>query len=227
MATSAEAVRRGLQLVIGAAVADATNLLRVEPSQAAVLATVPTLTSYYVSGSSALALDWYEDLREEVDPVRAFTPAQPAWQPERFGNALAWATNPLTLDEPAPAEAARRLSVVVDAEVQAGFTDAITDNTRRDPAAVGWKRIARSGACPFCRMLADRGAVYREATANFSAHTGGPKGGGPCHCTAAPVFEGGDVGPEASVEQYRASRRRTTEKDRERLRDYLKANYGA
>lgn len=229
MATPPEAVRRGLQVLIGAAVADATGLLGRgdgEDVRGDLLVTVPAVTAAYISGSSALALDWYEELREESRTTARFTPRLVEWdRAEKFGNAVAWATTPLVDEEPNRLEVTRRLSVVIDSEVQGGFTGTITDNTNRDPAAVGWKRIARPGACKLCTMLASRGAVYKESTARFAAHTGGPKGGGPCHCTAAPVFSGGDVGPEASVEQYRASRRRTTAADRERLRAYLNENF--
>ena len=62
-------------------------------------------------------------------------------------------------------------------------------------------------------MLAGRGAVYKADTARFASHTN-------CHCTAAPVFNGQD-GEEASALQYVASKRRQTERDRERVRTYL------
>ena len=63
-------------------------------------------------------------------------------------------------------------------------------------------------------MLASRGAVYKEETAHFASHTH-------CHCTASPVFRGGDAGPEANVVQYVASKRRPTARDRARVREYL------
>lgn len=224
MALAPEDTRRALQAVRDAAVTDATNVARrnAQPShlRSALLAVVPRLTGYYVDGSSALAVDWYVELREESRPRRRFAVAPADWRrEEKFGRAVAWATEPLTLEQPDVDEMVRRLAPVVDYEVQHGFTETITDNTARDPAAAGWKRQTRFDACPFCRMLADRGAVYRERSARFAAHTN-------CHCTAVPVFGEGDVGPEADVEQYRASRRRTTAADRARLREYLKANYG-
>ena len=68
-------------------------------------------------------------------------------------------------------------------------------------------------------MLSDRGAVYRDDTVRFAAHTH-------CHCTAAPVFKGGESGPEASVVQYVASKRRPSQRDRDKVRKYLAENYG-
>jgi hypothetical protein len=67
-------------------------------------------------------------------------------------------------------------------------------------------------------MLADRGAVYRDTSAHFSSHPH-------CHCTAAPEFKGGQIGPEADVVQYSASKRRATAKDRQRVREYLAKYY--
>ena len=68
-------------------------------------------------------------------------------------------------------------------------------------------------------MLASRGAVYHEESAHFASHTH-------CHCTAQPVFKGSRVGPEASVMQYVASKRRPTARDRARVRAYLAENFG-
>lgn len=80
---------------------------------------------------------------------------------------------------------------------------------------VGWKRIARDGACRFCLMLADRGAVYKEATASFGAHLH-------CECTAVRA-DGSE--PEASAFQYLGSKRNRTAKDRALLNGYLDAFY--
>jgi hypothetical protein len=114
-----------------------------------------------------------------------------------------------------------RLTPIVQRDVAAGFWDTMTENVKEDPEAVGWQRVARDGACPFCRMLADKGAVYRkESTATFAAHTS-------CHCVAAPKFAGGELGPEADAMQYVASSKRRTPQQRAALREYLKKHYGA
>jgi hypothetical protein len=46
---------------------------------------------------------------------------------------------------------------------------------------VGWQRVASDNACAFCEMLAARGAVYSEESADFEAHDG-------CTCTVEPVW---------------------------------------
>jgi len=178
----------------------------------------PTLISAYTDGSSALAADWYDDLREEVSPPKLYV-AEPVVvdRGEKIGRMVAWASQPLFTPEPDVQNVALRLLPEVQKEIARPFRDTITTNQRRDPSAVGWRRISSGSGCKLCRMLADRGAVYKETTARFAAH-------GSCHCSAAPAFDG-DGGPEASVMQYVASQKRRSPADRARLREYLNANY--
>jgi hypothetical protein len=49
------------------------------------------------------------------------------------------------------------------------------------PQCEGWQRVT-SGGCSFCIMLAGRGSVYSEATADFQSHDH-------CMCSAEPVFD--------------------------------------
>ena len=62
--------------------------------------------------------------------------------------------------------------------------ETLVETMKADPAVGGWQRVTSGRACAFCRMLADRGAVYKEATADFASHDH-------CSCSAEPVF--GDV----------------------------------
>jgi hypothetical protein len=50
-----------------------------------------------------------------------------------------------------------------------------------DPRARGYQRVLGGGGCDFCQMLAGRGAVYGEQSADFEAHDH-------CGCTAEPVY---------------------------------------
>ena len=223
MATSPDAIRRGLVSVAGYALAEVLPFLRAdrpEASRSALLEAAPEITGAYVLGSSALAADWYEELREEARPRTRHLTVVPEWRrAEKYGRAVAWATDPLLADVVDLAEARSRLELVTEYEIFEGFTSTTDANVREDAAATGWSRRARAGACRFCLMLADRGAVYRkESTGRFAAHTS-------CRCTVVPVFRGGEEGPEASVIQYVASKRRTTAKDRARVRAYLNEHY--
>jgi predicted transcriptional regulator len=221
--------RRALRLVTGAAASSAVLLLGESsglPStrRADLLDAVPALVSYYADGSSALAADFYEFQREQAPVSRSFT-AEPIVNDRsaKLRAAVTWATAPLFLEDEQGAR--DRLSEVVSFEVGRPFPDTIIGNGRRDPENVGWMRIARPGACKFCTMLTERGAVYRKETANFAAHGKNANGsGGDCRCTAAPVFDG-QVGEEASVIQYVANNRPSSARERARVRKYLTENY--
>lgn len=185
--------------------------------RAALLETVPEVIGYYTDGSAALAADFYDDTRAAAGARGAFT-ADLIINDRvvKIRRGIAWASEPLFEDLGVTVE--QRLAEVVQLEVARPYRDTILGNRQRDPAAVGWRRILHDG-CPFCRMLADRGAVYKESTARFAAHPN-------CNCGAQPVFEG-DPAPEASVMQYVASRRSKTPKQRAELREYLASVYGA
>lgn len=55
-----------------------------------------------------------------------------------------------------------------DRRMENVYRDVVEQAASGDPYAVGWQRIAYGGACAFCRMLAGRGAVYKNnASASF------------------------------------------------------------
>jgi len=207
-------VRRGLRLVAGAAavelraVADAAARTG-SPSEirAALFAATPLIVHEYTDGSAALALDWYEQLRD-LAKVRG---------------------RGLERDlEAALTESMTLIEAKVEQEVAQAFRDTVTSNVANDPAAVGWRRYARPEACKFCKMLADRGAVYTEATARFAAHgavMSGNRKGGNCMCIAGPEFASIATLNEATPMQYLASKRKRSEKERAQLRAYLNKNY--
>ena len=177
----------------------------------------PTVIFTYTDGSSALAADWYDDVREEASPPKLYL-AEPfvADRSQKVHNMVAWASQPL-FDGEGMDKVALRLLPEAQKEIARPFRDTITTNTHRDPASVGWRRIASGSGCKWCRALADKGAIFKESTARFAAHSH-------CHCSAAPVFDGED-GQEASVMQYVASQRVRTKAEKKALRDYLNENY--
>jgi hypothetical protein len=228
-----EQVRAGLTVVTAAAVADTRAVAAVGQTpgdiRAALFAAAPLIVGDYSDGSSALALDWYEELRDAANPRRSFTPRSLAVvREDELASSVAWATEALydlerdldRLTEELLREATERsltlLEPVIQKDVAAGFRDTVTGNVQVDPDAVGWQRFARPGACKFCVMLADKGAVYTEATADFAAHT-------TCHCVCGPSFD--LDAPQASVMQYVASSKNRTPAQRKALRDYLNQNY--
>ncbi len=180
------------------------------------LDTVPDVAAYYSEGSAALAADFYDDARSGAKAIGKFrAEAVVLDRTVNIRRGVAWASEPLsTMDDEA---AALRFAEIIQAEVTRPYRDTITTNRLRDPAAAGWKRVTSAGTkCGFCRMLAARGAVYKETTAYFAAHPN-------CRCTVAPVFGVGDVGPEADVIQYMASKRhhKLSPKEKQRLKDAI------
>jgi hypothetical protein len=227
---SARESRAVLQLLTADALGNTKELVRrlrgtPEQQRLILLDTVPGLIGYYSQGSAALAADFYEEERELAGVAQRFTPELViADRVVKQRRAVAWASDPLFTegDELAAAGSAlttaKRLAEVVQLEVARPYRDTILGNRRADPQAIGWRRVT-NGGCRFCQMLAARGAIYREATTRFASHPN-------CNCTAQPVFVGGDVGEEADVLQYVASRRSRTPEQRADLRSYLDAVYG-
>lgn len=244
-ATTPEQVRSGLTLVTAAAVADTRTVAASAETpneiRAALFAAVPLIVDNYVSGSAALALDWYEELRDAAKPKHRFTPRLvPAPDGEALATVVAVATEPLyrlEQDHAALTEAFLReateqsvqaMTSGVTQEIAGAFRDTITQNVAEDPDSPGWKRFARPEACRFCKMLAGRGAVYTEATARFAAHgafTAGKKTGGDCMCIAGPEFGGKETWAEATPMQYVASSKKRTPAQQKALRDYLNQHY--
>ena len=190
--------------------------------RAALLETVPGVIDYYGTGAGVLAADFYDDSRARAGAEGSYTSELVMNdRTVKVRRAVAWASEPMfsvSLAEVAVTTAVlSRLAEVVQPEVALPYRDTITTNRRLDPASVGWRRV-QGDACGFCRMLADRGAVYKESTARFAAHPA-------CDCSAEPVFEGQTVGPEASAMQYMASKRSRTPAQQAALRSYLDTFY--
>jgi hypothetical protein len=216
MSTATEA-RAALQVVAGVAVDRAVQLFdrlhgSPETRRYTMLDGVPALIGYYTDGTAALAADFYQDERDSVlGPGGYQARTIVADRTVKIRRAIAWSAEPLF--DGGEAQAVARLAEVVQFEVAKPFRDTITGNRREDPEAVGWRRVT-SGGCSFCQMLAAKGAVYHESSARFASHPH-------CHCSAAPVFRGGESGPPASAMQYVASKRTRTPEQRAALRDYL------
>lgn len=223
MPTSAEAVRAQLAVITTAAaseVATAAAQVALEQQVDTALTAAGFIVPAYYDAAGALAVAWYEELRDEASPASTYVPAiigDPTT--DWIEREVAKFSESIELDIEREMKAILdETTRLIEKEIARGFRDSILGNTRQDEDAIGWSRVARPGACKLCVMLADKGAVYREDTAIFAAHTD-------CHCAARPEFRNGDHGPEASVEQYLASSKRRTPAQRALLRDYLNTNY--
>ena len=221
--SSALESRAALTLVTGAAVGAVRQLLArlsgsPEKQRTDLLEAVPELIAYYADGSSALAADFYDDERERAGAGGRFT-AEPVVldRVEKIRRAVVWASEPM-FDEALDVTSPQRLAEVVQLETARPYRDTITTNRRRDPESAGWRRVTSGQGCKFCRMLADKGAIFREETARFASHPH-------CSCTAWPVFRSNDGGVSADVMQYVASKRKRTDAEKAALRDYLNEHF--
>lgn len=218
-----EAVRVELAAIAAAASAElsaAVDLTATRPIEAAVEALGLIVPAYYDAAGS-LAVDWYDERRDESNPSTLYTPTI-------IGDPTTdWIEREATkfaerIEADFEAEFARMLDEMARLtakEVSRGFRDTVTGNTRGDREAIGWSRIARPDGCPFCRMLADKGAYFAsESSANFGAHEN-------CNCATRAEFRNGDHGPEADVMQYVAANKRRTDAQQEALRWYLHENF--
>jgi hypothetical protein len=223
MATAPEAVRAQLAIVTAAASSEVVNAVSgvaLERQADAALTAVGLIVPGFYDAAGSLAVAWYDERRDESRPSTIYTPSI-IGDPTTDWIEREMAKFAETLQGDLEAEMARMVDEITrlaEKEVARGFRDSITGNTRMDEEAIGWSRVARSGACKLCVMLADKGAVYSDSTAIFAAHTD-------CHCAARPEFRNGEHGPEASVEQYLASSKRRTPAQRAVLRKYLNENY--
>ena len=113
-----------------------------------------------------------------------------------------------------------------DRDAQMGGRDLLEGMARADRSVIGWARVTAPNPCPFCALLASRGAVYRsEWSATFRGHVGrsgaverpaGWQSWTPeqlarweaargiqryhdnCHCTIVPIYSRTDWLPEES-----------------------------
>lgn len=170
---------------------------------------LPLLVRTYGLAAATVAADWYDDLRDDLNVDRRFS-AIVAELDDSGADALArWGIAPLFRSEPDWDAAYTLIDGGLQRRIANGARETIRSSSVADPSADGWQRSA-SGGCSFCQMLAGRGAVYTEATADFSSHDH-------CRCHAVPAF----AGRERPVRPFTPSERVVTDADRARVREYL------
>ena len=169
------------------------------------------LIAGYGAAAAALGADWYDELREEAEVAGRFLSIVSDLPDAGRAQSLAgWAVEPLFGADPDPGAALQRASGGLQRIIFNADRQSVTASAVADPQAQGWQRTG-SGECAFCRMLIGRGAVYSEATADFASHDH-------CRCVAVPAF-GGQPLP---VRPFTPSDRGTSERDRARVRAWLR-----
>ncbi|MFF3324962.1 hypothetical protein [Streptomyces sp. NPDC002889] len=166
---------------------------------------VRALVGQYGAASATLAARSYDGQRDAANVPGRFD-AQPASAPpdEQVEASLRWATKDLwaTDEEQAPfdvrlAQAEQRAQAVAQKLVADQGRATIREAVDRDRGAAAYARAAALGGCSFCKLMASRGAVYknaqtagREANERFTGDASVVKFHDNCHCTIIPVFRG-------------------------------------
>lgn len=83
--------------------------------------------------------------------------------------------------------------------VLTGGRETIREWARRDPRAIGWRRVSDGDPCAFCAMLVTRGPVYTSEQRALSRESDGTKYHAHCGCTVEVVY--GDWKP-TGLEQH-------------------------
>ena len=184
---------------------------------------VPGVAARYGDAAAALAMDYYEFAREAAEVPGVFVPSPASLAPvEQLDGSIRWAVGAVTGEDPSFVALAARLGGAVSRAVVDVATDTLVDAAQADSRAYGWSRILEPGACKFCRMLSDRGAVYTESTVRFASHDN-------CRCSAAPQFAWGRGDRTVSAVPYQASKRTVSDRERvarrDRVKKYLAVNY--
>jgi hypothetical protein len=182
---------------------------------------VTEVVSRYSETSASLAADFYDGERETASVPGSFTvPLADPPPDEQVDASLRWATKDLWPRGEADATAAQLEPLDVRLEAAMAKADAaaqklVADRGREtlrqavksDPQAVSYARAAALGACSFCKLMASRGAVYknaqtagRDANDRFSGDASVVKFHNNCHCGIVPVFRGQrfELSPQAA-----------------------------
>jgi len=153
------------------------------------VATVPLIRAHHQI-SSSIASAYYQAFRRaegvsgdttprSADPINAdrVTASLYVTGSVMTGKAIAAGLSP----QAAMQTALTRTSGAVGRHVLGGGRETLIRSTASDRRTRGWGRVTGGNACDFCEMLAGRGAVYSDDTADFQAHDH-------CACQAEPQF---------------------------------------
>lgn len=183
-------------------------------AQAALNDILPALIETYGAAAATLAADWYDDLRDEVNASGRFTaiPAEITADSAGVAALAGWSLAPI-LQTADWDSALKLLSGGMQRRIANASRQTIMTSSVQDPGARGWQRVARSGGCAFCQMVAGRGNVFSEKTADFACHDH-------CSCMATVSWRNKPV----PVKPYTPTTANITDADRARVREWIAAN---
>lgn len=190
---------KALEVLAAQAAAEVSPLWELPASAipAALMDTLPAVVDKWALAGATIAADWYDDERDHAEIAGRFS-AIVDELPDLGAYSLAgWAVEPVHLDVPDLTAVRYRVEGGLQKRIANAANLTITGSATADPAARGWMRTTRPGACDFCLMVAGRGGVFTRATATFACHEN-------CYCRAVPAWGG----RELPVKPYRRSLRR-------------------
>ena len=174
----------------GVAITRTTELMRSTQDVAFVQEAYPVVVDPLIAASGQVSAEWYRSLDPEAEfAVEAAPPPATA----ALQTNVRWA---LTQLDPIGA-----LTGSAERQVFSMSRDTVAANADRE--SVRFARYASANACPWCRVLATRGAVYRAADLAVKGHDN-------CHCIAVPERGGNNyVAPDyvaGWLDDYKAAR---------------------
>lgn len=173
------------------------DLSNVDEVREASIEVAAALDLTYGDAIALLSAEYYEELRSvEGAPGQFIAAPVVTLDEEQLRKDIGWAVDPLTRGDAITAY--EKVATVTGTLLTLAGTGTVRENAALDPQSQGWYRIARANGCDFCVMLSQRGAVYKENTADFAAH-------GNCNCSAKPAFD--PDAPEVEAGAYVASER--------------------
>lgn len=127
------------------------------------LETMPELLVPYITAAGELSAVWYEDLRAAKVGGSFSAVTAGAVAPSRVDALVRWGVKPLYGQS--DSTVLSLLGGGMQKLIAGADRQTIRANAQKDVVSTSWSRVARPGACKFCRMLAGRGAVYRSESA--------------------------------------------------------------
>lgn len=171
--------------------------------------TMPALLDKYRLTAASISADLYDLERHAVGAKGRFSAFVPDVGDGGANELVGWALDTART----PDALGTLLEGGFDRRLWQAARSVYMTNSIADPAARGWQRETDGNACPFCIMLASRGEVFSEESADFAAHDH-------CGCTAVAAWSG----RENPVKPYEPSRRAISDADRARVREYLRTH---
>ena len=171
-----------IQGLASAAIAQVFGLLGNTDDRNFIEDAYPQIVDPFIFAASTVTAEWYSGLAPGLSFPVEVAPAMP--QKVLAAN-VRWSFT--------QADVRQALSGSAERQVFTASRDTVLFNASRE--RVLFARYASANACPWCRVLATRGAEYSTAENAVKGHDG-------CHCIAVPVRQGDTYTPPDYVAKW-------------------------